>query len=502
MSKSDLTTIIPSQTRLLDRYIVTRVIGEGGFATVFEALDSQGGREVAIKVLDVLELRAGDQRDTFVKRFEREARLTSSVRHPHITQIFDFGTYDARNLPFIVMEKLHGEELGAYLSAHGPMAATRLFPLFIDVLRGLAEAHDAGIVHRDLKPSNLFLKDPGTPHEALCIMDFGIARLHTDAMTTKLTKTDNIVGTPNYVAPEYITEQIVSPALDVYQMGLILVEALTGGPVVKAKDPLVAMFQHVHGQLDIPRPLLDSPLAPLLQRAMTRRHLKRWQHAREFADALEAFDATLVPALPAEFATVKIAEHRSSQELLGEDEDDLHIQRLRIEDTAPGALSADDIVVNSSRHKIVGLAPQLLTTTPTDPLPSPEGSSPLRDHRVMLTIVAMGVVLGLAGAVVLGLLSRGSQQERMVRAALQTYGPTLAACYRASEPGKTGQRLDYTLALSVSAKGRVERGEFTARSRKVPGLEACVLERVPAWTFPTPPEGKPITVKVPLSFGR
>ena len=153
------------------------------------------------------------------------------------------GVIDVRETPYMVMELLEGWDLEQHMRRHGPMDATRLLPLFIQALEGLGCAHEAGIVHKDLKPSNLFLKHPEKRHEQLSILDFGVARqVGTD--TSRLTRTDSAFGTPHYMAPEYSTNQITTPALDVYQMGLILVECLTARPVIMHEDPVAALLLH------------------------------------------------------------------------------------------------------------------------------------------------------------------------------------------------------------------------------------------------------------------
>ena len=174
------------------------------------------------------------------------------------------------------------------------MPAEKLLPLFISALEGLGFAHEVGIVHKDLKPSNLFLKFPGSRREQLCILDFGVARVHTSA-SAKLTRTDNVLGTPRYMAPEYSTNQTVTPALDVYQMGLILVECLSGRSVVDHPEPMAAMFQHVRGELPIPKLLLESQLGPILERALAVEHTERYQDGFELADALRAVDPSTIP---------------------------------------------------------------------------------------------------------------------------------------------------------------------------------------------------------------
>jgi serine/threonine protein kinase len=279
-----------------ERYEITSRIGSGGFAIVYEATDTKVSRQVAIKVIDLERHIEERSRQSYIKRFEREARLAVSVRHPCVVEVLDLGVTD-EDVPYIVMERLEGWDLDSQSHRHGPMKPKRLIPLFIQALEGLGCAHEKDIVHKDLKPSNIFLRNPGKRHEQLCILDFGVAR-RINTATARLTQTDSAFGTPHYMAPEYSTSQIATPALDVYQMGLILVEMLMGEPVVSHPEPVAAMFQHVRGDLSIPQALLESPLGEALRCALSTNHLHRYQDGFEFADALRQLtDLSLIPVL-------------------------------------------------------------------------------------------------------------------------------------------------------------------------------------------------------------
>ena len=288
-----------------ERYEITSRIGAGGFAVVYEARDTKVPREVAIKVIELERNLDERARQSYVKRFEREARLAVSVHHPCIVEVFDLGV-TSDNVPYIVMERLNGWDLDSQLQRHGSMRPSRLLPLFIQGLEGLGCAHELDIVHKDLKPSNIFLKNPGKRHEQLCILDFGVAR-RINTTTARLTHTDSAFGTPHYMAPEYSTSQIATPALDVYQMGLILVEMLTGEPVVSHPEPVAAMFQHVRGDLMIPQELLESELGPIIRKALDANHLYRYQDAFEFADALRQIeDLSALPHIPSDAPKISI----------------------------------------------------------------------------------------------------------------------------------------------------------------------------------------------------
>lgn len=287
---------IASGTILNQRYKITQKLGSGGFATVYEATDSSISRRVAVKVIDLERTSDEHNRSSYTRRFQREAQLAASVKHPCIVDVYDVGVMVEDKTPYIVMELLEGWDLEAQMRKHGPMRPSRLLPLFVQALDGLGCAHEAGIIHKDLKPSNIFLKHPNKRHERLCILDFGVAR-QVGTETSRLTRTDSAFGTPHYMAPEYSTSQIATPALDVYQMGLILVELLLGAPVVTHPEPMAAMFQHVRGDLAIPQALLDSELGPIIRRALCTEHTIRYQDGFAFADELRSVDVSGLPIL-------------------------------------------------------------------------------------------------------------------------------------------------------------------------------------------------------------
>ena len=287
-----------------DRYEITGRLGAGGFAVVFLGRDLQIERDVAIKVMSTRETVTDPKvREQLLKRFRREASLAGRIDHPNVLNIYDYGVIDDEGDPFIVMERLEGHDLETQLFQQGAMKPDHIVPLFVDTLVALGVAHEHGIVHKDLKPSNLFLKRPGTRLESLCILDFGIAHIERE-VRSRLTQAGQLMGTPAYLPPEYSTEQIVTPMLDVYQMGLILVETMTGSSVVQHSEPMAAMFQHVRGKLEVPRLLLESPLGPVLERALALDHKERFENGLEFADALAAIDTSSIPVLKGEIELV------------------------------------------------------------------------------------------------------------------------------------------------------------------------------------------------------
>ncbi len=233
----------------IDRYQVVRKIGEGGMSEVFEAEHIHLGRKVALKLLR----RELTRDESAVERFRREARTTSALGHPNVVHVVDFGRAADGGL-YLAMEWLHGETLAARLS-RGEVAQDLALEIVEQLCDGLAAAHAAGVVHRDMKPANVFLARDRGGHEVAKILDFGIAKL---ALTdSSLTRTGTFVGTPDYIAPEQALGEEVDGRADVYAVGVMLYELLTG-TVPFSGDNLMAVV-HAH---TIRRPDPPSQRAP------------------------------------------------------------------------------------------------------------------------------------------------------------------------------------------------------------------------------------------------
>lgn len=298
--------MLESGARVADRYVITRLLGKGGFGWVYEAIDELIGRQVAIKVfMPFAALGDDEQVRNMSARFLQEARTAASIDHPNVITIFDMGVLPGvAQQPYIVMEFLQGHDFQEDIERNGPMPAKRLWPLMIGALHGLARGHQQKIIHRDLKPANLFIHRPG-PEEASRVLDFGIARLQNQK--SNFTGTGMVVGTPQYIAPEYASRQLVSPALDVYQMGLILVEMLSGQAVVPDDNIVACIYLHTQGKLAIPDSLWTSPLGPVLKRSLALEPEDRYQDARQMADALQKIDPARMPAFKGSTPQVRIS---------------------------------------------------------------------------------------------------------------------------------------------------------------------------------------------------
>ncbi len=230
-------------TLLAGRYQLESKLGEGGMAIVYRARQQLVDRPVAIKVMN-----SHLARDAALKeRFRREAKTAAAVAHPNIVEISDYGETDD-GTPFLVMELLDGSSLDA-LVERGPMPAPQVAAIGAQIARGLARAHDFQVIHRDLKPENVFVARGPKGRMIPKILDFGIARSLHDQ---RLTSAGQIFGTPQYMAPERVTSIDAGPAADLYALGVMLFEMVTGQLPFQSQD--VTGFLIAHMQQPIPKP--------------------------------------------------------------------------------------------------------------------------------------------------------------------------------------------------------------------------------------------------------
>jgi serine/threonine-protein kinase len=258
------------------RYRLGARLGHGGMGEVFVAHDLRLDREVALKLLraDLAE------QDGMRERVVAEARLAARLTHPHVVGVLDTGEHDGR--PFVVMERLSGRTLRDELAA-GPMPAERVRDVGLQVLRALAAAHELGIVHRDVKPGNILDAGVGTWKVA----DFGIAKwVHADET---LTGTGELLGSPSYLAPERIEGEQAGPASDLYAVGVLLYEALSGRKPFEGDEPLALAAAIREGRFEAITEIVtdvDPDIAAVIDRAMRRDPAERFEHAESMAAAL------------------------------------------------------------------------------------------------------------------------------------------------------------------------------------------------------------------------
>ncbi|MFT4200417.1 Stk1 family PASTA domain-containing Ser/Thr kinase [Gordonia sp. (in: high G+C Gram-positive bacteria)] len=279
---------------LSDRYQLGETLGFGGMSEVHFARDLLLNRDVAIKVL-----RADLARDpSFYLRFRREAQNAAKLNHPTIVQVFDTGEAQTEDgpLPFIVMEYVEGETLRDILRADGPLAPRQALTWMADVAAAMDFSHRAGIVHRDMKPANVMIDRTG----AVKVMDFGIARAMNDTGAT-MTQTSAVMGTAQYLSPEQARGLKVDPRSDIYSMGCVLFELLTGEPPFTGDSPVAVAHQHVHEDPPLPSDLrgdIAPELDSVILKAISKNPANRYQSAAEFrADLIRVLSGQR-PAAP------------------------------------------------------------------------------------------------------------------------------------------------------------------------------------------------------------
>ena len=238
-------------------YQIDRKIGKGGMATVYLAKQISLDRPVVLKVLDIAKQ---TENDTQIERFLSEGRIVASLNHPNIITIYDIGIADDNSI-YISMEYIEGGDLKSRIGI--PMEPGEALDIVMQITRGLQLAHQHGIVHRDVKPANILFRNDNTP----LITDFGIAKRVNDDLS--LTSTGIFLGSPNYVSPEQATGDPVDARSDIYSLGCILYEMLTGEKPYKASTVFDVVMQHKEGP--IPRlPEDTSEYQPLIDRMMAK----------------------------------------------------------------------------------------------------------------------------------------------------------------------------------------------------------------------------------------
>lgn len=261
-----------------DRYRIDEVVGAGGMATVFRAFDATLERDVALKVMRREITDDADQ----LERFRREARAAAKLSHAHIVTVIDAGEENGR--PYIVFEYIPGETLKQRIKSRGNLPVTESVAYAIEIGSALVAAHEAGLVHRDVKPQNVLLDAAGHAKVA----DFGIAR-ELEA-NDGLTKTGRVLGTTDYVSPEQAMGEDVTGRSDVYSLGIVLYEMLTGEVPFKGENHVAVAMKHVKEQLpDVQRlrPEISNALAAVIEKLTAKEPAGRFATAAQAVIELE-----------------------------------------------------------------------------------------------------------------------------------------------------------------------------------------------------------------------
>lgn len=336
-----------------DRYRIVRRIARGGMATVFEAVDERLSRTVAVKVMH-----AGlDADDEVAARFDSEARAAALLSHPNVVAVFDQGSDDGR--PYIVMEYVRGITLRQLITLEAPFAPVRALQLFEPVVAALATAHDAGLIHRDIKPENVLISERGQ----VKVADFGLARNVTAATVAE---GGVVIGTVSYIAPELVSRGHASTRSDVYSLGIVLYELLTGLKPYRADTPIEVAYAHVHR--DVPAPSSVGRIAVQIPR---------------FLDTLVLTTTTRSLARRQQDAGVLLRQVRGARDVLARGCDDAHsldqLMRAHSPEQADQAAADAHLLVGAPRVALsAGTAASARSALSATPAPSPRAPQTAR----------------------------------------------------------------------------------------------------------------------------
>ena len=263
--------------QMLGPYRIITQIGKGGMASVYKAYQPSVDRYVAIKVLPS-QLAESQE---FATRFHQEARIIAKLEHPHILPVFDYGESDG--VAYFVMRYLEAGTLRDKMEAGRPLPLNDIDRIFTQLAEALSYAHSFGIIHRDLKPANALIDSHGN----IFLTDFGIAKLMESA-SPRLTQTDAIMGTPAYISPEQAQSQPVDQRSDIYSLGIILYEMVTGRVPFLADTPLAVLFKHISDPLPLPslvKPDIPPSIEKVILKALAKDPKDRFSTADEFVAA-------------------------------------------------------------------------------------------------------------------------------------------------------------------------------------------------------------------------
>jgi len=358
----------------IERYKILSELGHGGMAVVYRATDTMLDRNVAVKMI-LTETTNRDKTQKLLRRFNREAKTLAGLSHPNIVKVLDYGEHE--NMPYIVMEYISGGALRKILGRPIPYAeaAAMLAP----IAHALQHAHRKKIVHRDVKPENILINDSNQP----MLSDFGILKFVDVEESQGLTGTGKIVGTPAYMSPEQIRGREVDGRADMYSLGIVFFEMVTGRKPFNANTPIELSMQHLHDPIPKAKQFIrDLPLEvdKVIAKSIAKDPEDRYPNMVAFAQALEKLSGTTARTTTAERRAIKAAEEKQKAEK------DRQGKEKQVRELSPRGyvlIAAIILVLGIPgfifRQNIVGLVapstqtavPATPTIEPTKPPPSP-----------------------------------------------------------------------------------------------------------------------------------
>lgn len=290
-SSPDITEDLTGRT-VAGNYALLERIGDGGMSVVYRGRHKHLGREVAIKFLHEHLIRSSNN----LERFRQEARAVSQLEHNNVVRIHDFGLESGRR-PYIVMDLLNGQSLSDIIKQDGLLEPERALPIFLQIADALAYTHKKGIIHRDLKPSNVLIIERLGNKEEVRILDFGIAKLlpHEGTDGVALTQTGEVFGSPLYMSPEQCRGEKLDNRADIYSMGCLMYECLTGKPPVNGANMLEILYRHMNempASMKANGQALPTKLESVVFRALAKDPRDRYQTMEALFQALEEYQDT------------------------------------------------------------------------------------------------------------------------------------------------------------------------------------------------------------------
>lgn len=267
--------------KLDGRYEITELIGTGGMADVYKGMDVVENKAVAVKILK----NEYSENEEFLRRFRNESKAIAVLNHPNIVKIYDVGFTDS--IQYIIMEYIDGETLKEYITKEDKVSWKDTIHFVVQILRALQHAHDKGVVHRDIKPQNIMVFNDGT----VKVMDFGIAKFARDEGKTA---TDQAIGSVHYISPEQASGATTDAKSDIYSVGVMMYEMLTGKKPFDSDNPVAIALMHTRDIPERPRavnPDIPDGLEEIVLRAMEKDPSDRYQNADEMIEDLEKFKA-------------------------------------------------------------------------------------------------------------------------------------------------------------------------------------------------------------------
>ncbi len=339
--------MITKGQKINDRYEIIKSIGEGGMANVYLGHDTILDRNVAIKVLrgDL----ANDEK--FVRRFQREALSASSLAHPNIVEMYDVGEDDGTY--YIVMEYVEGKTLKQLLKKRGTLTLSEAIDIMSQLTDGMAHAHDSYIIHRDLKPQNIMIKDDGQ----IKITDFGIAMALN---STQLTQTNSVMGSVHYLPPEQASGKGCTIKSDIYSMGIIFYELLSGSLPFRGDNAVEIALKHMREPLPSLRednPSIPQSIENIIKKATAKNPKNRYDSARSMhEDLLTALNDERMDEAPYEYKYPESDTESKNKKKIEKDkekEEDLKLENIGEDTTVTNTVDLDDLEDRKSRKLII-----------------------------------------------------------------------------------------------------------------------------------------------------